>query len=74
MNTMRPEILEREKKNATIDANRTNYVRAHLFLTELRMRYRRKEITPQEYKALRDQVINGNLDAAIKVLGSVLNK
>ena len=74
MNTMRPEVLEREKKNATIDANRVNYVRAQYFLTELRSRYRRKEITPKDYQSLRNLAINGDLDSAIRVLGSVLKK
>ena len=39
-------------------------------LTDLRNAYRRREITAQEYKELKDKAINGNKAEAVKELAA----
>ena len=58
--------------NPTLREEAARYVTAHAILTELRNNYRKRRITPQQYKTIRGQAIAGDLDGAIKGLGRVL--
>ena len=40
------------------------YLKAHFFLTDLRKRYMRREITGEQYSSLRRKALQGNLDGA----------
>lgn len=56
----------------TLREEASRYAAAHAILTELRTNYRKRRITPQQYKTLRGQAIAGDIDGATKGLAKVL--
>lgn len=69
----RAEPVSREIRTAQAvreDAGR--YLRAHRILTELKMEYRRRKITFQQYSTMRGQALAGDVDGAVKGLAKVL--
>ena len=63
-----PERVDAVKQNA--DAGR--YLRAHRVLTELRSRYLKGQITPQQYRTIRGQAVAGDVDGATKGLTRIV--
>lgn len=67
------EMAEAERlKDLTVPEDAGRYLRAHKVLTELRERYLKRRITPQQYKTLRGQAIAGDIDGAVKGLAKIL--
>lgn len=68
--------MEAARRNSAkvIAAESANYRKAHMVLTDLRHRWRRREITGQEYSTLRGQAISGNIDGAVKGLYRILER
>ena len=75
MITSRETRLESARRNNpnVIAYESAMYRKAHTFLTELRSKWRRNEITGQQYSTLRGQALSGNLEGAIKGLYRVIN-
>ena len=59
-------------KDLTVPDDAGRYLRAYKVLTELREKYSKRRITPQEYKTLRGQAIAGDIDWAVKGLARIL--
>lgn len=60
------EMRKIQMRNLAQDSAR--YRRAHNFLTDLRNKWRNKEITNQQYSTIRGQATSGDLDGAVKRL------
>lgn len=70
---MTREMAEEERlKDLTVPEDAGRYLRAHKVLTELREKYLKRRITPQQYRTLRGQALAGDVDGAVKGLANVL--
>lgn len=67
------QMAEEERlKDLTVPEDAGRYLRAHKVLTELREKYLKRRITPQQYRTLRGQAIAGDIDVAVKGLAKAL--
>ena len=67
------EMAESERlRDLTVPEDAGRYLRAHKVLTELREKYLKRRITPQQYRTLRGQAIAGDIDGAMKGLARIL--
>ena len=57
-----------------VRADASKYMRIRLILGEFRRHYLNGRITAQQYKTLRGQAINGDVEGAIKGLGVILER
>ena len=62
---------QRRVKDLTVPEDAGRFLRAHKVLTDLRNKYLRHRITPQQYKTLRGQAISGDIDGAVKGLAKL---
>ena len=69
-NRTEAEIRKAQMKNVAMDSAR--YRRAHFILTDLRTKWKNREITSQQYSTIRGQAIAGDLDGATKGLATVI--
>ena len=63
---------ERRADMRTIQYDATRYIRAHYFLTDLRQKWKDREINNQQYSAIRSLALAGNIDGATKELARVV--
>lgn len=57
-----------------VKADAGRYLRAHRVLTELRSRYLKGQITPQQYRTIRGQAVAGDVDGATKGLARIVRE
>ena len=66
------EMRRAQMKNVVEDSAR--YRRANGFLTDLRKKWKRRDITSVQYADIRKMATNGDLDGANRALGNALIK
>lgn len=63
---------ERRADMKTLQKDATRYIKVHYFLTDLRLKWKNREITGQQYSTIRGQALAGDLDGATKGLANVI--
>ena len=64
--------IKREEMKRTFKSDSAYYRKANGFLTDLRKKWKRRQITSQQYGDIRKMATSGDLDGANKALGNVL--
>ena len=68
----RMEAEMRRMRLNNIQEDSARYRRAHIFLTDLRKKWKQHEITSQQFSTIRGQAVSGDLDGATKGLAKVI--
>ena len=67
---MEANMRNAQLKNVAQDSAR--YCRAHYILTELRQKWKDRDITSQQYGEIRAQALAGDIDGATKAMANVI--